>query len=412
MAELLHHQVGGVGVQRLGDRRHDAELHQRLDDVAGAGGHAVGQFLHRDVVRQYDVTHDFHLIGAQPLQFRLAAFAFALAAHRGERADALVLALDGGLHVDAAGAAAIVGALLRRDHRRLARRHAGAGAADRTRLVVFLGRAPAGLQPQRLARRGAARALRRRRGASAGFLRRTRTGRRAGFGLDDLGGDGGFNGLARLRPRPSRAPASSSWRRASSSAALRASSSRRRASSAADRMEIFSCSRRSASRRAVSRCCSTSARWRAASSFCVSPRVGAGWPRPPCGPRAGAPPGAALYRRGRGRGGRGALLAHLHLDDFRPPMTEALPHGAGVHGAPQLQPSCRTQRKPAALAGILIVGFAHALSVGTRRFIQSGRGLPTSFQSGQPLRFDVQRLGQLPGCDCHMHHIVTPEHPS
>ena len=106
VAEFLHHQFGGVGIQRLRDGRHDAELHQRLDHLAGAGGHAVGEFLHRDRVRQNDVAHDLHLIGAQPLQFCLTAFAFALAAHRGQRADAFVLALDRRLHVDAAGAAA------------------------------------------------------------------------------------------------------------------------------------------------------------------------------------------------------------------------------------------------------------------------------------------------------------------
>ena len=49
-----------------------------------AGGHAVGEFLHGDAVGQNDVAHDFHLIGAQPLQFGLAALALALAAHRGQ----------------------------------------------------------------------------------------------------------------------------------------------------------------------------------------------------------------------------------------------------------------------------------------------------------------------------------------
>ena len=36
VAEFLHHQFGGVGIQRLGDGRHHAELHQRLDHLAGA----------------------------------------------------------------------------------------------------------------------------------------------------------------------------------------------------------------------------------------------------------------------------------------------------------------------------------------------------------------------------------------
>ena len=140
VAEFCHHQLGGVGIERLRHGRHDAELHQGLDDLGRAGGHAIGEFLHGDLFWQNDVTHDFHLIGAQPLQFRLAAFAFALAAHRGERADAFVLALDRGLNVDAAGTPAVVGGgLARGDDRRLARGGAaGAGAADRTGVVLLL----------------------------------------------------------------------------------------------------------------------------------------------------------------------------------------------------------------------------------------------------------------------------------
>ncbi len=125
VAELLDHQFGGIGVERLRDRRHHAQLHQRLDHVAGAGGHAVGEFLNGNVFRQHDLAHDFHLIGAQTLQFGLAALAFALAAHRGEAAHALVLALDRGLNVDLAGAAAVVRALLGRHDGRLARRQHG-----------------------------------------------------------------------------------------------------------------------------------------------------------------------------------------------------------------------------------------------------------------------------------------------
>ena len=153
VAEFLHHQFGGVGIQRLGDGRHDAEFHQRLDHLAGAGGHAVGEFLYRDGVRKNDVAHDLHLIGAQPLQFCLTAFAFALAPHRGQRADAFVLALDRRLHVDATGAAARVGALLGHDGLRLARHHDAARAADRPRLVLLLHLPCAGAEAQRLGRR-------------------------------------------------------------------------------------------------------------------------------------------------------------------------------------------------------------------------------------------------------------------
>ncbi len=124
MAELLHDQLGRVGIQRLRDRRHDAELHERLDHLRRARGHAVGQLLHRDRVRQDDVAHVFHLVGAQTLQFSLTALALALAAHGREAADTLVLALDRRLHVDPSRSAAGIGALLRGGDGRLARRQA------------------------------------------------------------------------------------------------------------------------------------------------------------------------------------------------------------------------------------------------------------------------------------------------
>ncbi len=82
-------------------------------------------------------------------------------------------------------------------------------------------------------------------------------------GVSDMAKEARDSSSPALRANSSSAcrRASSAWRSASSSAALRASSSAlRRASSAAERIEIFSCSRRSASRRAFSRCCSTSAR--------------------------------------------------------------------------------------------------------------------------------------------------------
>ena len=108
MAKFLYHQFGGIGVQRLSDGRHHAHLHQRLDDVAGPCGHAVGQFLHGNRVRQNNVAHDLHLVGAKAIQFGLTALALALTANRGERTDVFVLALDRGLHVDASRAAASV----------------------------------------------------------------------------------------------------------------------------------------------------------------------------------------------------------------------------------------------------------------------------------------------------------------
>ena len=84
VAEFLHHEFRGIGIQRLGDGGHDAEFHQRLDHLAGACGHAVGEFLHRDAVGQDDVAHHLHLVRAQPLQLGLAALALTLAPHRGQ----------------------------------------------------------------------------------------------------------------------------------------------------------------------------------------------------------------------------------------------------------------------------------------------------------------------------------------
>ena len=151
--ELLHHQFGGIGIQRLGDGRHDAHLHQRLDDFRRARGHTIGQFLHGDGLWQNDVSHDFHLIGPQPVQFGLPAFAFALTANRRQGADLFVLAFDRGLNIDTASAAAVIRATLRRGDGRLAdRRATGAGAAHRT--AFFLVLRTGGTQTQRLGRRG------------------------------------------------------------------------------------------------------------------------------------------------------------------------------------------------------------------------------------------------------------------
>ena len=205
------------------------------------------------------------------------------------------------------GAAAIVDALLRaRPAAGAARRSRGAGPADRAGFFVLLGSAHGRAQPQglgRRARRGG------RGGRAAALLRLPRcaaTGAAARRGR--------LGGLARRFGRSR--PRSSASRLAASSAALRASSSRRRASSAADRMEIFSCSRRSASRRAASRCWSTSARWRAASSVAVSARgavcgrpLGGGAHRGGRGCRAGARTPVAAPGRRRRRAGRVAARA-------------------------------------------------------------------------------------------------------
>ena len=43
VAHLLDHQHGGLLVQRLIDRRHDADVHQHLDDLGRLDGHLLRQ---------------------------------------------------------------------------------------------------------------------------------------------------------------------------------------------------------------------------------------------------------------------------------------------------------------------------------------------------------------------------------
>jgi hypothetical protein len=62
VAEFGDNQLGRVGVDRLGDGRHHAHAHQRLDHIAAALGHTLGQFLHGDGFRQHDVADDLHLL--------------------------------------------------------------------------------------------------------------------------------------------------------------------------------------------------------------------------------------------------------------------------------------------------------------------------------------------------------------
>ena len=56
VAELGDDQLGRIGVEDLVDRRQDAVLHQHLDDLGTAHGHAGGQLLHRDRLGQHDLA--------------------------------------------------------------------------------------------------------------------------------------------------------------------------------------------------------------------------------------------------------------------------------------------------------------------------------------------------------------------
>ena len=51
-------QLGGVGVDHVAGLHHLALLHEELDDVDGAFGHALRQFLDGDGLRQHHFAHD------------------------------------------------------------------------------------------------------------------------------------------------------------------------------------------------------------------------------------------------------------------------------------------------------------------------------------------------------------------
>ena len=357
-------------------------LHQRLDHFRRAGGHAVGQFLHGDLFGQDDVAHDLHLIGAQPLQFRLAALAFALAADRGEAS---------GRFSSSPSMAACTS--MRPARRRssvpflgaatggLRGRHA-AGAGRRTgRASSSSSGRRAAVQAQRLAgrragcaRRPARRGLRLRRGAGRGAATAVRRLRAVGGRRSPADGAAPAAAAAaspRASPRPRalrpaprrrggplprrpcallpRAGVLPRRRRGSKSSPARAARPR------AWRIRAAARPARAGGRPVRSR----SARGRrrpAAGRLRLRRRA---WPRGAAPAPAGA--AAVAHRRpARGLPGDGrARLAHLHLHDLGAAVAEALPHGAGIDGPPQLQASRRTQREPA-LAAVLIVAFAHA----------------------------------------------------
>ena len=61
VAHVLGDELRGVGVERVGQGDHAALAHQQLDDVDGALGHAVGEFLDGDRLGQHDLARDLLL---------------------------------------------------------------------------------------------------------------------------------------------------------------------------------------------------------------------------------------------------------------------------------------------------------------------------------------------------------------
>src|SRR5665213_4394230 len=91
VAEFGGDQLGGIGIDGLVDRRQHAHLHQRLDDVDAAFGHAVGEFLDGDRLGHDDLAH---LLRRRLLLLQLVlALLFALPADRRLAANLLVVLL-------------------------------------------------------------------------------------------------------------------------------------------------------------------------------------------------------------------------------------------------------------------------------------------------------------------------------
>src|SRR5262245_19465612 len=139
VAEFLGDELGGIGIDHVGDLEHLALLHQDRDHGARGLGHAVGEFLDGDRLR------DGHFAGELFLRLRGDFTLAALNAtpEGGVRALALLVHLFGGHHGEAGTPLLLAGAT-----RRLGRGRGPAGAgtarADRGLLLVRLERGGAG----------------------------------------------------------------------------------------------------------------------------------------------------------------------------------------------------------------------------------------------------------------------------
>ena len=92
VAQFLGQELGGIGIDHIVDLCHVTLLHQELDHIDRALGHAVGELLDGDGFRNGDVAHEllFRLVGGmafQPLH---------PAAKRGDRPFALLIGAERG----------------------------------------------------------------------------------------------------------------------------------------------------------------------------------------------------------------------------------------------------------------------------------------------------------------------------
>jgi hypothetical protein len=88
MSEFLGHELGGVGVDHIGDLVHLTVLHQEFDDVDAPLGHAVGEFLDGNHLGHHNLALDL-LLRQRPGDLLLLALLAAL--QRGKAPLALLL---------------------------------------------------------------------------------------------------------------------------------------------------------------------------------------------------------------------------------------------------------------------------------------------------------------------------------
>ena len=112
MPELLGDQLGGIGVDHVGDLVHLAVFHQIFDDVDATLGHAVGELLNGDRLRHHDLALNLLL---RLRAGNLLLLALAVALERGEAALALLLVERVGDGEAAAYPALLAGTRLDRD---------------------------------------------------------------------------------------------------------------------------------------------------------------------------------------------------------------------------------------------------------------------------------------------------------
>ena len=89
-------------------------------------------------------------------------------------------------------------------------------------------------------------------------------------------------------------------------------------------------------------------------------------------------------------------------------MAETLPHGSGIHGAPEFQTARRPQGKPALARVLIVAAFAHTPA---RSIFRPGSPWPSWPETPASRSVSIAMAsGQLAGRHRHMHHMVAAEH--